>query len=101
MAGGNHFALLESDDPGDTRLDNKNQLQACSPLPALPKSSSAGPTLLLGRSYATGRDSSRTVAPAKRRTRKTVWPAASGRTRRRAPAGRTVERQWRTRPPAR
>ncbi|PVH35543.1 hypothetical protein PAHAL_7G210700 [Panicum hallii] len=28
MAGANHFALLESDDPGDdTRLDNKSQQQ--------------------------------------------------------------------------
>ncbi|CAN6228742.1 unnamed protein product [Urochloa humidicola] len=25
MAGGNHFALLERDDPGDTHLDNKKQ----------------------------------------------------------------------------
>jgi hypothetical protein len=27
MAGANHFSLLESDDPGDTRLDDKNQQQ--------------------------------------------------------------------------
>ncbi|CAL5026580.1 unnamed protein product [Urochloa decumbens] len=32
MAGGNHFALLESDDPGDTRLDNKNQQQPAASL---------------------------------------------------------------------
>ncbi|CAL5068746.1 unnamed protein product [Urochloa decumbens] len=32
MAGGNHFALLESDDPGDTRLDNKNQPQPAASL---------------------------------------------------------------------
>jgi hypothetical protein len=32
MAGTNHFALLESDDPGDTRLDDKNQQQPAASL---------------------------------------------------------------------
>ncbi|CAN6240060.1 unnamed protein product [Urochloa humidicola] len=34
MAGGNHFALLKSDDPGDTHLDNKNQQEPAANLTA-------------------------------------------------------------------